>query len=133
MNTKNIKQNSNISTESSSDQNSPFKIPSTKFSSNDTPESSSYSTSKQRSTSINNLSRNVLKNYSYIAASVYSSLTPTNTLFIKQNLNSPSCEEQRQKVNQLKNSDSIKQINSSFFGSVSSDSEENFSFKVNSF
>ncbi len=45
------------------------------------------SASKQRSTSINNLSRSILKNYTNIAASASSSLIQTNSIFVNQKLN----------------------------------------------
>jgi hypothetical protein len=65
------------------------------------------SASKQRSTSINNLSRSILKNYTNIAASASSSLIQTNSLFVNQKLNNLDLLNNRKSSQPLKPNESF--------------------------
>ena len=93
---------------------------------------------KQRSTSINNLSKHILKNYSNIAASVSSSLIPTNTLFLNQKLNIGETRRQNQ-LNAASNQNqnfgfrqaNISSASTNVFGPSTHDNESiNFAKKV---
>ena len=113
VNTSNLKNFSKDITRSSSNQSSLFhySLPKTPVNSS---ESNEITTPKQRSTSINNLSRNVLKNYTSIAASISSSLIPTNTLFINQKLNNVDSLNQASKQLRPSESSVLSQTNLTF-------------------